>query len=115
MALPLAKSGKDSTISSRNAGSTSARTPQGAPSTLLDSREYSDARLMGYDGERDPREDGEGLIVRDTTMFQFREITLNGPDGEVRLSGIAEIEQVAQALTAFVERFRAAAEQGRAA
>lgn len=49
---------------------------------LIDTRHPSDACLLGYDRAVDPSEDGEGLIV---TREADGWVTLQGPDGEVRL------------------------------
>lgn len=65
--------------------------------TLLDTREKFDAGLLGYDGPCDPREDSEGLIITHETGFPLS-ITLLGPEGEINLSGTAEVREVANAL-----------------
>ena len=65
--------------------------------TLLDTRERFDAGLLGYRGPCDPREDAEGLIVTLDDGLPLS-ITLLGPEGEITLSGTAEVREVANAL-----------------
>jgi len=76
-------------------------TPAPRTRVLLDSTDRYDAHLMGYDGPRDASEDGEGLSVTLEIGVGYTEVRLNGPDGEVRLSG-AEIRLVAEALAEVV-------------
>jgi len=65
--------------------------------TLLDTRERFDAGLLGYERACHPREDGEGVIVTLDDGFPLS-ITLLGPEGEINLSGKAEVREVANAL-----------------
>lgn len=66
---------------------------------LIHTAERFDARLLGYERACNPREDAEGLIVTkdDGPVLS---ITLEGPEGEVTLSGSAEIREVAKSLMA---------------
>lgn len=73
--------------------------------TLIDTREHSTAILLGYDGARDPREDGEGLIVLHDASTPAS-VALWGADGQVELCGVAEIEAVAAELNRIVARIR---------
>lgn len=67
--------------------------------TLLDTNTVFDARLLGYDGPCDPREDGEGLLVTFITDPNVGPIvTLYGPDGEIALLGDAQLRLVAEAI-----------------
>ena len=67
--------------------------------TLINTADRYDAGLLGYERACHPREDGDGLIVTvgDGPVLS---ITLEGPDGEVTLSGTAEIREVAKSLMA---------------
>ena len=65
---------------------------------LLDTEDYADARLTGRDRPESAR-DGMGLrIVYDGTGT-IPSVRINGPDGEVELTGAAEISHAARALT----------------
>ena len=74
---------------------------------LIDTREPFDAAWMAYEGPRDPRADAEGLILSLTAYDHGRrpELILEGPDGEVRLTGRRQIGVVlaagAEALAGF--------------
>lgn len=82
---------------------------------ILDTADYATAILLGYDGPRDVN-DGEGLrisydaptpspwVVAD---LGIPTVTLNGPDGEVSLNGLAEIEAVAAVLATAIKLARA--------
>lgn len=61
--------------------------------TLLDTTHPTDAGFCGLDR---PAEDGEGLTV--TLADDWPTVILNGPDGEIRLEGEAEVRQVKRAL-----------------
>ena len=65
--------------------------------TLFNTTDRFDAGLLGYERACHPREDGEGLIVTHETGFPLS-ITLLGPEGEINLSGTAEVREVANAL-----------------
>lgn len=74
--------------------------PFNAERTLIDSRERYDASVLGYDGPRDPQEDGEGLIVtaRIAGFDTIPTASLQGPDGCIELTGRSEIQAVIDAL-----------------
>jgi len=65
--------------------------------TLLNTADRFDADVLGYESACDPRKDGEGLIVTLDDGFPLS-ITLLGPEGEITLSGTAEVREVANAL-----------------
>lgn len=64
---------------------------------LLDTNEPYDAWKTGRDGPEDYH-DGQGLRVAYDGEGTIPSVTLNGPDGQIDLTGIAEIEAVAAAL-----------------
>lgn len=67
--------------------------------TLIDTRTDFDARSMGYDQACDPQTDGEGLVL----TYQWHKgvgpcFKLQGPEGEIELTGAAEAAAVAGAI-----------------
>lgn len=98
--------------------------PTPEPRRLLDTTEYSDAILCGYGAPCCPSEDGEGLVIRFFPATRTKwvssgwnppKVTFSGPEGEIILSGIGEIEQVSKALEEALRVVRLAAEKGEAA
>ncbi|MDP1873684.1 hypothetical protein [Phenylobacterium sp.] len=65
--------------------------------TLISTTDRFDAGLLGYERACNPREDGEGLIITLDDGFPLS-ITLLGPEGEITLSGKAEVREVANTL-----------------
>jgi len=65
--------------------------------TLISTTDRFDAGLLGYERACDPREDSEGLIVTLDDGLPLS-IRLLGPEGEINLSGKAEVREVANAL-----------------
>lgn len=64
---------------------------------LLDTADPFDAAITGRDGP-ESHTDGQGLKVSFDGTGTIPSITLNGPDGEIELVGIAEIRAATGAL-----------------
>ena len=64
---------------------------------LLDTEDPFDAGITGRDGPESPK-DGLGLRIVFDGTGTIPSITINGPDGEIELCGLAEIRAVADAL-----------------
>ena len=67
--------------------------------TLIDTAEWSDAISTGRDREEDIDQGEDGLRMT-YDGGDFPTVTFNGPDGEVRLTGAAEIFYVAARMQA---------------
>ncbi len=81
---------------------------------LIDTRHPFDAAWLAYDGPRDPRADAEGLILSLAAYDNGRrpELILEGPDGEVRLTGSRQIDVVLEAGVQALALFRAGGSHG---
>lgn len=66
---------------------------------LVDTADWSDAILTGRDGVEDLSHGEPGLRIAYDFSYGHPSVTLNGPDGEIMLSGIAEINYAANALS----------------
>lgn len=76
--------------------------------TLYTTTDHSDAILGGYDCACDPVEHGEGLTVTAELHPSVGPcVTLVGPDGQVEITGWAELGQIIERL----QGFRAACER----
>ena len=85
---------------------------------LIDTSDYSQARLLGFDAPCHPVHDGEGLTVAyepaEPTRFISTGMTapsikLTGPDGEIEIVGEAAIRALARAVTHAADLMNAAA------
>jgi hypothetical protein len=72
--------------------------PLGHKKLLLDTADWSDAILTGRDGVEDLAHGEPGLRITYEFQGGHPSIVLNGPDGEVTFSGIAEIVYATNAL-----------------
>ena len=61
--------------------------------TLLDTTQYEDAILCGYDGRTEIEDDGFCVSISD-----FTTLTISTRDGEAQISGLPAIEQLMFAL-----------------
>jgi hypothetical protein len=71
--------------------------PAHAAVILLDTERYEDAILTGRDGPRDPIR-GDGLRIVYDGSGTLPATTFVGPDGQVELTGAAEIHQARLAM-----------------
>lgn len=90
--------------------------------TILTTTDHSTAILCGYDGPVDPRADSEGLEINhfvtklafcnasdtpNTVLTFLHSLDILDGQSSISLSGLAEIRQVAEALTRLVKQIEA--------